>query len=50
LRKAQTVSIKLYEEPKKNGMREVRVEFHEGKHSLYHPQFIEALGWFEQQN
>jgi hypothetical protein len=35
---------------KKNGMREVRVEFHEGKHSLYHPQFIAALGWFEQQN
>ncbi len=33
---------------KRNGMKEVRVEFHEGKHSLYHPQFIEALQWFEQ--
>ena len=31
-----------------NGMKEVRVEFHEGKHSLYHPQFIEALKWFEE--
>jgi predicted esterase len=34
----------------KNGMKEVRVEFHEGKHSLFHPQFLEALEWFEQQN
>lgn len=32
-----------------NGMREVRVEFHEGKHSLYHPQFIDALKWFGEQ-
>jgi hypothetical protein len=31
-----------------NGMKEVRVEFHEGKHSLYQPQFIEALKWFEE--
>lgn len=31
-----------------NGMKEVRVEFHEGKHSLYHPQFIDALKWFEE--
>jgi len=31
----------------KNGMKEVRVEFHEGKHSLFHPQFIDALKWFE---
>lgn len=30
-----------------NGMKEVRVEFHDGKHSLHHPQFIEALKWFE---
>jgi hypothetical protein len=27
---------------------EVRVEYHDGKHSLYHTQFIEALRWFEQ--
>jgi len=33
-----------------NGMKEVRVEFHEGKHSLYHPQFIEALKWFEEKD
>jgi hypothetical protein len=26
----------------------VRVEFHDGKHSLHHPQFIEALKWFEE--
>jgi len=32
----------------RNGMKEVRVEFHEGKHSLYHPQFIEALKWFSE--
>jgi len=32
-----------------NGMKEVRVEFHEGKHSLYHPQFIEALKWYKEQ-
>jgi predicted esterase len=32
-----------------NGMKQVRVEFHEGKHSLYHPQFIEALRWFKEQ-
>lgn len=32
----------------RNGMKEVRVEFHEGKHSLYHPQFIEALKWFKE--
>ena len=31
-----------------NGMKEVRIEFHEGKHSLHHPQFIEALKWFEE--
>lgn len=31
-----------------NGMKEVRVEFHDGKHSLHHPQFIEALKWFEE--
>jgi hypothetical protein len=30
-----------------NGMKEVRVEFHDGKHSLDHAQFIEALKWFE---
>jgi hypothetical protein len=34
----------------RNGMKEVRVEFHEGKHSLFHPQFLEALDWFEKQN
>jgi len=33
----------------KNGMKEVRVEFHEGKHSLFHPQFIDALKWFKEQ-
>ena len=32
-----------------NGMKEVRVEFHEGKHSLFHPQFIDALKWFKEQ-
>jgi hypothetical protein len=32
-----------------NGMKEVRVEFHEGKHSLHHPQFIDALRWFKEQ-
>lgn len=32
-----------------NGMKQVRVEFHEGKHSLYHPQFIDALKWFKEQ-
>lgn len=32
----------------KNGMKEVRVEFHEGKHSLFHPQFIDALKWFKE--
>jgi hypothetical protein len=31
-----------------NGMKEVRVEFHEGKHSLHHPQFIDALKWFKE--
>ncbi len=30
----------------RNGMKEVRLEFHDGKHSLYHPQFIQALQWF----
>lgn len=33
----------------KNGMKQVRVEFHEGKHSLFHPQFIDALKWFKEQ-
>ena len=36
----------MKESLERNGMKEVRVEFHEGKHSLYHPQFIEALKWF----
>ena len=34
---------------KSNGLGEVRVEYHDGKHSLHHPQFIEALQWFEQE-
>lgn len=32
-----------------NGMKQVRVESHEGKHSLDHPQCIEALRWFKEQ-
>ena len=32
----------------RNGMKEVKVELHDGKHSLHHPQFIEALKWFEE--